>query len=148
MASATSWLTTNSGIECEPRAWPTMAIDCPNPSPRMPGIMAGGRLFGGLAEEHDVPHHSGCPVGADVRVLLGADVGDRLGERRHHQGKAPGDPTGVDAGAVDSRTSLGAGRLDADSSRPPGKNQFDGVTTSVPDVRMRRTTPGSAMKGE
>ena len=35
-----------------------------------------------------------------------------------------------------------------DSSRPPGKNQFKGVTTFFPDASSRATTAGSAMTGE
>ena len=36
------------------------------------------RLLGRLAEQHDVAHHVGRAVGADVGELLGPHVGDAL----------------------------------------------------------------------
>ena len=62
--------------------------------------------------------------------------------------EALGDATRMDARAVDGRPPSAQAASIRDSSRPPGKNQFNGVTTFLPDASSRLTTAGSAMTGE
>ena len=61
VATATWWSTVSSASSANPRAWPTMAIDWPNPSPRMAGIMLEAASSGVLPNSMMSPTTAGAP---------------------------------------------------------------------------------------
>src|ERR1019366_9037626 len=60
VATATSWETVSPGSRPKPRAWPTIRMDWPNPSPRMAGIMDASASSGVLPNNMMLPTTSGA----------------------------------------------------------------------------------------
>ena len=84
------------------------------------------RLLGRHAEPHDVAHHVGGVVGADVAELLRPHVRDRRGQRRDHQREPLGDAARVNTGAVQRASAFGAGIEDGRAIGEVGVDPPDG----------------------
>ena len=138
VATAISWRRAQLGVEVEAELVGDHPHRLAEPGAEGVGHDARAGLLGRLAEQHPVADDVGGAVGADVGELLGPHVGDRPGQRRDHQREALGDAAGVDAGAVQRDAGRLAHRVEALAARRSGgKNQPSGVTTFLPDSRMR-----------
>ena len=82
-----------------------------NVTPASAASAIGTRFVGRLAEPHDVEQHVGAAVGAVVEQFLHHQRVDPAEQPRHGQRQHLGRPAGLDAGAVERRPPIGAGRF-------------------------------------